>query len=278
MSRSDREGGERLRRPAATGSVRRGAWQGAAAAVGILAWAALGEPAWAGEGDACGGEDPVLFVAERSESAKANEEAGRSAEAMREARSAVACDGGANSFRSRQVIIRLLVSAGRYDEARMEVAGYLGVAGLTDDQVAWGKRMQREIPKPVAGSRAGRGDPGAPAGPAVGPRVGAPSRRVAGAALVVGGGAALVLGAVALGEAGVCDARGYSVDECSFGWLSRGVPTLGVGVAVELVGVALLAGQGSGGRAARQPRVLPAVAVGPAAGGVIASVGAVGRW
>lgn len=174
----------------------------------------------AGDGD----EDPAR-AAQIQEQAKEALDADQYVDAARLAARAVGLDPSLSTWLARQVRIEALEALGRYEEALTHIEEYLDLDGLFAEHRSWGKESRQRIRDAlVAASAAGA----------------AKAQRGAGVGLLVGGAAPLGVGLGFLANYGRLggDFQTYG------GWAQSGAVLLGVGVALEAVGLILVATAG----------------------------------
>ncbi len=179
-------------------------------------------------------------------------EAGDDTAALRLAEDAILLNAGPATWLARQVQIEALERLGRIDDALEALQGYMALDGLFPEHVAWGREVRgrlegRRIVADAEAQRAGEQ---------------ARIRRGLGVGLLVGGAAPTVVGVGFLANYGRLggDPARYG------GWGEAGGGLLAAGLAVEAVGVILLASSGGAAPVAVAPLPLQG------GGGVVVSL------
>ncbi len=155
-------------------------------------------------------------------------------EALRLATRAVELDPGPSTWLAKQIRIEVLEQQGELVAALGFVDAYLAVEGLFPEHVAWGEEARGRLEASLSGQadeeealeRSRR------------------ARTAIGTGLVVGGAFPLAIGVSFLGNFGF---NGSDVEHYG-GWLDSGLVLLGVGVGLEVAGIAVLASTGPRGR------------------------------
>ena len=189
-------------------------------------------------------------------------EAGKDNDALRLANRAISLDPGANTWLAQQIRIEVLEAQGKLEEAMTHVRTYLRIDGLFPEHEAWGEEARDRIGSALSQANAVLAERRA--------RVGV------GAGLAIGGVVPLAIGAAWLGNYGSKTGQGRPKEDYE-GFLDGGAVMLGIGGALEGVGIALIAsGAGAPRSTASRPLVTPTFAVRSDARGW--SLGLTGRW
>ncbi len=190
----------------------------------LLLLALLLAPAVAHAGE---GEDPAR-AAQIQEQAKDALDADNYADAARLAGRAVELDPSLSTWLARQVQIEALEALGRYEEALTRIEAYLDLDGLFAEHRSWGKEARQRIRDALVSGQVATA---------------AKAQRGVGIGLVIGGAIPLGVGVGFLANYGRlgADFQNYG------GWMQSGVVLLGVGAAVDVVGVIVAATAGSAG-------------------------------
>ena len=206
----------------------------------LAALAFLLAPVAAVAGD---GDDPAR-AAQIQEQAKEALDSEQYGDAARLAGRAVELDPSLSTWLARQVQIEALEALGSYEEALTRIEAYLDLDGLFAEHRSWGKEARTRIREALVSGQAA---------------VAAKAQRGVGIGLVIGG--AIPLG---IGVGFLANYVRLGADFPTYGgWMQSGLVLLGVGAAVDVVGVIVAATAGSGGNpsASLDRRVRPVLSL-----------------
>jgi tetratricopeptide (TPR) repeat protein len=194
-------------------------------------------------------------------------ESGDVDEALKLASRAISLDPGPSTWLAQQIRIEALERKGNLEGAMGHLQDYLALDGLFPEHVAWGKEARARIGQALQAQQSQA-------------MQGVNTRRGAGVGLVVGGALPLGIGIAWLGNYASKPGTAAEKADTYGGFLDAGAVMTGVGAAVDVAGIILLATakapRGSASRDGQGPTFAVAPSLQPIDRGV--AVGFGGRW
>lgn len=175
-----------------------------------------------------GDEDDPARAAQIQEQARDALRAEQYGDAARLAGRAVELDPSLSTWLARQVQIEALEAMGRFEEALSRIEQYLDLDGLFAEHRSWGKEARQRIRDEIVSRQAAQA---------------ATAQRGVGVGLLIGGAIPLGIGVGFLANYGRLGAD----FETYGGWMQSGVVLLGVGAALDVVGLIVAATAGAQG-------------------------------